>query len=86
MEVGSGRGWRWFPSGIEAFCEDWAAKRAWGKSPRDLRCAGGCCLPGIRAGRFWRVGFAQVRITLAVRRSGLPITHKYSLTAYSGCC
>ncbi len=32
MEVGSGRGWRWFPSGIEAFCEDEAAKRAWGRA------------------------------------------------------
>ena len=51
MEVGSGRGRRWFPSGIEAFYEDGAAKRAWGKSPRDLRCAGGCC-PGIRAMAF----------------------------------
>ena len=60
MEAGSGRGWWWFSSGIEIFGEDWAIKRAWGKNPRDLRCAGGCC-PGIRVGMFWRGGFAQVR-------------------------
>ena len=31
MEVGSGRGWRWFSSGIEAFCEDWAAQESMGE-------------------------------------------------------
>ena len=31
MEVGSERDWRWFPSGIESFCEDWAAQESVGE-------------------------------------------------------
>ncbi len=34
MEVGSGRGWRWFPSGIEAFCEGLAAQESVGEEPK----------------------------------------------------
>ncbi len=61
MEVGSGRGWRWFSSGIEDFCEDWAAQESMGeefagssvcaRAGRDGRYPCGYVLAGqVRAG------------------------------------
>ena len=65
MEVGSGRGWRWFPSGIEAFCEDLVAQESVGAEPEGSLSGtrrAGCC-PGhpcghVLAGRV-RVGANQ---------------------------